>query len=360
MSRNPEFGDSVRPLSSDSVAHDAAEWVARRDRGLTPEEVVALAEWMDADDRHAAEFTRISRSWQKLDNIGAAPELAAMADEVEARAKARRARRPIWAVAVGFAAVMGIFVLWKASQVASSPGPMKAATESYIVLPSTARSMALPDGSVAKLNGDSRIETDFTSAERRVRLMQGEAHFIVAKDAARPFIVSAGSIKVRATGTAFNVRLAADFVEVLVTEGKVQLGNPAYASEQPLRHDESPNLAAPERALIAGERAVVQTAASVKIPVTLDTPSQKEIAQMLAWQGTQLVFNRTPLDQVTSAFNRYNARQLVLADPALRNRTLSGVFRADNLDGFIQLLSASVDVTTEPQGTDRILLRAAP
>jgi transmembrane sensor len=363
MSQNPEFDDSGRPQSTDSVAQAAAEWVVRLDRGLTPEEVASLAEWLGADPRHAAEYARMSCSWQELDVIGAAPELVAMADEVETKAKTRRARRPAWAMAVGVAAAAVIvvaFALWQIPRVVRSPGPMGPSTKDYFVLTSTARHMALPDGSVAELNGDSRIETDFTPAARRVRLVQGEAHFNVAKDPARPFVVSAGPVTVRATGTAFNVRLAADFVEILVTEGKVQLGESAPTSEQRPRHEESLDLASAGQALIAGERAVVQTAPVAKVPITIDTPSRNQIDQALAWEGTQLVFDRTPLDQVVAAFNHYNSRQLMLANPALRNRTLSGVFRADNLEGFIRLLHASVDVIAEPQDDNRILLRAAP
>jgi transmembrane sensor len=363
MSRDPEFDDSGRPQSTDPVAQAAAEWVARLDRGLIPEEVATLAEWLGADPRHAAEYTRISCSWQELDVIGAAPELVAMADAVEAHAKARRARRRAWAAAAGLAAAAAIVVglaLWQIPRAVRTPGLAGPATKNYVVLASTARHMALPDGSVAELNGDSRIETDFTPAERRVRLVKGEAHFNVAKDPARPFIVSAGPVTVRATGTAFNVRLAADFVEILVTEGKVQLGESAPTSEQRPRPEGSLDLASAGQALIAGERAVVQTAAAARVPVTVDTPSPNQIDQTLAWEGTQLVFDRTSLDQVVAAFNHYNSRQLVLANPALRNRTLSGVFRADNLEGFIRLLRASVDVIAEPQDGNRIILQAAP
>jgi transmembrane sensor len=357
MSQDPEFDDSGRPQSTDPVAQAAAEWVARWDRGLTPEEVTTLAEWLGADPRHAAEYTRISFSWQELDIIGVAPELVAMADAVEAHARARRVRRRVWAAAA--AIIIGL-ALWQIPRAVRTPGLAGPATKNYVVLASTARQMALPDGSVAELNGDSRIETDFAPAERRVRLVKGEAHFSVAKDPARPFIVSAGPVTVRATGTAFNVRLAADFVEILVTEGKVQLGESALASEQRPRPEASLDLATAGQTLIAGERAVVQTAAAARVPVTVDTPSRNQIDQTLGWEGTQLVFDRTSLDQVVAAFNHYNSRQLVLANPALRNRTLSGVFRADNLDGFIHLLYASVDVIAEPQDDNQILLRAAP
>ena len=362
VTRNPEMDESRQRQSADPVAQMAAEWVVRRDRGLTAAEVAALAEWLDADPRHAEEYARISCGWRKLDGISGVPELAAMAEAIRVRAQNRRARRRVWAVAAGLAAAAAVvaFSVWQVPRVVRSPDPIAPSTGVIRVLPSTASRTPLPDGSVAELNGDSRIETHFTRSERLVRLVKGEAHFTVAKDPARPFIVAVGTITVRATGTAFNVRLAADFVEIIVTEGKVRLEESAPAAEQQPSSDRAFDLAPAGRALSAGQRAFVKTTVDAKVPITIDRPSQNQIDETLAWQGTQLVFDRTPLDQVVAAFNRHNSRQLVLADPALRNRTLSGVFRADNVEGLIRLLPASLDLVAERQDDNRILLRAAP
>jgi len=358
MIRNPESTDFGQPQSTDPIAQTAAAWVARQDRGLTAEEVRTVTEWLNANPRHSVEFARIANSWQRLDVIGAVPGLAAMADSLEVRARARRQRRRTWVAAASVAAaIVAAFGLWRSVRSPGSAGPKNG---DYIVLASTARHVTMPDGSMAELNGDSRIEMDFNPAERRVKLVHGEAHFSVAKNPARPFVVSAGPIAVRAVGTAFDVRIAADSVEVLVTEGNVHLQESAHASgQQPLPEELLDPMSA-GRALSAGERAVVRAAVAGRVKVSVELPSKSEIDQTLAWEGTQLAFDRTPLDQVVAAFNHFNSRQLVLADPKVRSLTLSGVFRADNLDAFIHLLRASVDVVAEPQDDGRILLRAAP
>src|SRR5581483_9214616 len=79
----------------------------------------------------------------------------------------------------------------------------------------------LADGSVVELNGNTQVQVAYSPAERRVRLVQGEAHFTVAKNKRRPFWVEAQGVSVRAVGTAFNVRLDPQRVDVLVTEGRV-------------------------------------------------------------------------------------------------------------------------------------------
>ncbi len=355
--------ESGQRQPADPVADAAAEWVIRRDRGLTAAEMAALAEWLNADTRHAEEYARVDRGWRNLDGIGGVPELAAMAEAISVRARNRRVRRRFRAVATGVAAAAAAVIalsVWRISRTVRSPDPAASSVGVVRVLPCTARRMPLPDGSVAELNDGSRIETDFTRSERLVRLVSGEAHFTVAKDPDRPFIVAAGTITVRATGTAFNVRLAADFVEILVTEGRVHLGESPPASGRRPDSDRTRALAPAGPALSAGQRAFVKTTVDTEVPITIDTPSQSQIDQTLAWEGTRLVFDRTPLDQVVAAFNRHNSRQLVLADPALRNRTLSGVFRADNVEGLIRLLPASADLVAERQNDNRIVLRAAP
>jgi transmembrane sensor len=212
----------------------------------------------------------------------------------------------------------------------------------------------LADGSVAELNGTSRIEVDYSAAERRVRLVEGEAHFVVEKDPDRPFFVTAGTVIVRAVGTAFNVRLESATVEVLVTEGKVKLEQSGSATT-PVA-DSSFVEATPS--LIQGQRAVinlVRVDAPAKVEINEVNPS--EMTDALGWQSTRLVFNNTPLDEVIAGFNQYNTHRLTLGDARLRGRTLTGVFRADNLDGFVRLLQASVDVKAAPRTpTETVLL----
>lgn len=342
--------------TSRDIAQEAAEWVIRRDRGLSASEETDFTVWF-AKSENREEFTRIAASWQSLDRLAPAPVLSAAADAIVSRANARHARHRFTVLVGGLlaaaAAVALGYFLWL------RPAPV--AADNFKVIASTSHEVRLPDGSIATLNGNSRIETNYTPGERRIRLVQGEALFQVAKNPDRPFYVTAGPITVRAVGTAFNVRLGASAVEVLVTEGKVRVndsvrGNsllpPATASDHPV------GTPAPEGLLIAGQRVVVNLSAvvddSVQARVAAVAPAEME--QSLAWQSTQLVFNDTSLEEVAAAFNRYNERKLALGDPALRTRKITGVFRADNLDGFTRLLEAGVDVRAAPRGDRELVL----
>lgn len=89
----------------------------------------------------------------------------------------------------------------------------------------TTAEVTLADGTEIILNagGILTFPATFTGGERRVTL-RGEAYFKVAGDSAHPFIVDAGNMETRVTGTEFNVRAygAADAVVALV-EGSVDV-----------------------------------------------------------------------------------------------------------------------------------------
>jgi len=345
MHRPPEPDD-------DAIAQEAAAWVARRDRGLAPAEAAMLCAWARRDPRHAAALDELDGAWRSLNGIATDPVLTALADEVVARARARRARRRMqfsFGTLAAAAAVAVAFVVLRREPSAVVPLSLP---DNVQVIASTLRRVTLADGSVAELNGGSRIEPTFTASERRVRLLEGEAHFIVVPNPQRPFSVTVGTITVRAVGTAFNVRLtSAGEIEVLVTEGTVRLESlPPPAAAPAATAAPTPAPAGDAPALVAGQRARIGRATGAEAQpaaVAIGAVGRDEIQEALGWQGTRFAFNATPLHEVVAAFNRHNRHQLALGDPALRRRTLTGVFRADNLDGFVRLLRASVDVKAE-------------
>jgi transmembrane sensor len=196
----------------------------------------------------------------------------------------------------------------------------------------------LADGSVVELNRGAELAVAFSPAERHVRLERGEAHFTVAKNPDRPFIVSAAGIDVRAVGTQFDVRFDATELDVVVTEGRVKVGSIPLVS--------------------AGERAVVALAPGGP-PPRRETLSAGQLDRLLRWRPRELDFNGAVLTEFVAAFNRYNAVQLVIADPALADIKLSARLRSDNVDALVRLLERGFDIRAERVGNE-ILLRKAP
>lgn len=208
----------------------------------------------------------------------------------------------------------------------------------------------LPDGSVVELRGDAAITIDFRGARRHVVLQRGEGHFQVTKDPARPFVVEAAGVDVRAVGTAFAVEVGDRAVDVIVTEGRVAVAEVA-APDAPPR----------EATLVdAGQRLVV--GATVPSPHTAVQPTNaSETRQRLAWRVPRLEFNGAPLSEVVALFNRHAAVgepvRLVLGDPSLGKLPLSGVLRADNVPVLLSILASSYGLSAERREGGEIVLR---
>ncbi len=97
-----------------------------------------------------------------------------------------------------------------------------------IASPAVLTTITLPDGTLVTLNANTELKypEKFTNYERIVKLT-GEAYFDVVHDAAHPFVVETGNIRVEDLGTSFNISAypGHGMVEVNVTTGSVRLSD---------------------------------------------------------------------------------------------------------------------------------------
>jgi transmembrane sensor len=326
------------------IEREASLWVVRCERGLTAPEQDEFLQWIAADRRNSLEFGRQRGNWSRLALLADwRPEhspspnrdlLAPAPDRVDRWRTAPRRWLTTAALAAAAAVIVGLF-LGKPDPDPVKPVPTFAAIEQR----------TLTDGTTVTLNRGAEIAVRYSNAERRVMLQTGEAHFNVAKATDRPFVVSVRGIDVRAVGTAFNVRVERAAVEVLVTEGRVQVLPAAAAvpslADRPVR---------PPTAMVeTGYRSVVQLEGGVA-EVTAVTP--EEIEELLAWQPRYLDFTDSPLLAVVKEFNRRNAPvRIEIADSSLAQTEVSASLRSDNIEGFVRLLEAGLGVQVDRSGT---------
>ena len=372
MSRSLPHYDSTpeRPNAQEQAALD---WLARLDRGLTPEQEAEFERWLASNPQHGEAFGEFDGTWSLLNRVRETSEATAAAERAPPNPDAFAPRRWSWPRVLGWSApllaaalVVGVFFTQR-NTVMRTPGPasdFNLATTSDSAGP---RKLNLPDGSIVELNRDSAIEVVFTPEERRVLLGRGEAHFTVAKDAARPFVVRASAVDVRAVGTAFNVRLQPEAVEVLVTEGKVcrndehgrsllpDISSVPQAGSRPA----ASSVTADARALVAGERvtiALVPRAIAVPQAAVPVVVAAADLGRMLAWKTRQLEFVSAPLSDMVAEFNRHNRQQLVISDAVLAAQRFGGTFRSDDVDGFVRLLETHFGIEAE-RDAEKITLR---
>lgn len=193
------------------------------------------------------------------------------------------------------------------------------------------RTCKLEDGSFIYLNTDSHVEVNFSAQARDIRLVRGEALFVVEKDSARPFTVTAGNTTVRAVGTQFNVRRRDEQADVAVVEGTVQV----TTGKEPQR-------------VTRGER--VQIAQG-----RIEPQRQRTVEDAVAWRERRLVFHDAPLSEVAAEFNRYNRTKIRIEGEQAQQLQLSGIFDADRPQALMLYAAQSDAFAVEPDGNDWVI-----
>lgn len=321
-----------RPASPpDKILLEAADWRVRRDDGLSAIEEAAFARWVAASPDHA-------RAWQEVCGADAAIARMRFADAGESTgvyAPPRRSRpwAPLMALAGVAAAVgFGFLLIRPKGEPAAAPVP------NALIVPAVVR--VLPDDSRVELQEAAEIALDFSPAQRRVQLQRGTAYFRVTKDPARPFVVAAGGVQVRAVGTEFAVEEGADHVDVLVAEGTVAVVGPAAVGTS-------------ARILVTAGQQISFSSAAGAVPPAPRAIDAAELARRLAWRGPRLRLAATPLREAVRALNEISPQRLIVADAGIASLRLTGNFPAQDARGFARLLQASYGLRVEhrPDGS---------
>lgn len=263
----------------------------------------------------------------------------------------RRYRISVFALTTSIVLAAGVFWQWRS--VVSYPAVKP--EMSIVVVPVEHRKLS--DGSIISLKDGAEIEVAFTSETRAVTLLKGTVSFQVTKNPQRPFVVTARNVTVRAVGTVFCVGLEPKSVEVIVTEGRVsvnKISHETQSSTYPQKLTDFTFVDSGEHVLVRANSDIIQSP-----EVTATTLSPDDLVKKLTWLSPRLEFTGTPLEMVVLAFNQHNRRQLVLADPELRNLQISGVLHSSNIPALLRILKSDFNIQAEDRGNEVIILSRA-
>lgn len=132
----------------------------------------------------------------------------------------RRRRRTIASVPAASAILAFLFFALQPSGVVP-PAP---AGRLFATRPGELGTARLADGSTVRLNGATRMRVTFSTRERSVEMLAGQAFFDVKHEPARPFVVRAGEGEARVLGTAFDIDLSRHRLALAVYRGAVGFG----------------------------------------------------------------------------------------------------------------------------------------
>ncbi len=271
-------------------ARDAAIdwWLRQNDRPLSKKEQAAFDAWLGGDEANKAAFDKVA---------GMCGYMAQRWPGAGPVRRARRSRRRAAAATIaGIAVLLAVF----------SDLPLYLRSDHYAGA-GEKKFVTLDDGSHVELDAKSAIAVHYSSARRRLTLLEGEAWFEVAPDPARPFVVEAAGGTVTALGTAFDVSVEGAQARVTVTQHRVSVVSGGQ------------NVIVEE-----GQQSAYAESAAAQAPRAAD------IDGATAWRRGRLIFENKPLGEVVEALGRYHHGYVYFTSSALRSRRVTGVFRTDD------------------------------
>ena len=334
------------------IADEAAEWVmalenADRDDTRDYAELERrFTDWVRQSPLHLKEFMELHEAYCELNEIDIrdlvdvraladlpAAEVVNLFDELGAKqtseccdagASQRRRRAVLWGVAATVAcALVGGTYLW-----------VTQSSTLYTTVVGEQHSSKLEDGSLVILNTDSKVKVHYSSTQRELQLLQGEALFDVETDRQRPFVVEAGNVAVTALGTRFNIYRHDLITDISVAQGAVQISAGARKFAR---------VNAGEQAQVDGGRITIRGSAN--------------IAAALAWRERKLIFVDVPLPAVVKELNRYNRGKVVLVGDVGDGKWVSATFENDEPQSLVDFLKSEWGLEGKLQGGDWIVSR---
>jgi len=352
LARNPDR------LSFEQAAH----WHLLMQKSPGSRERAAFDDWLMESRRHVRNYLLIAALDRELLRIDPGRRLevdglqsgssGSAIVSLQPRLESALPSPPQWRTRPGSRWVAGIAAALVLLALAALLRPWDLAGR-YTTAVGEQRIVKLSDGSVMYLNTESRARVDYSEKTRDIRLLRGEALFVVARDPDRPFRVATGTAVIQAVGTEFNVYRHDKETAVAVLEGRVQVfandgGSAALSSRESEKHE---RVALP---LSAGEEANVENDGRI---IKRKAP---DLSNAVAWRERRLVFRENPLNDIVFEFNRYNSAPRFRVDGTTAGaRRYSGIFDAYDPESLAQVLSADGALILDRAGPE-IIIRERP
>ena len=332
------------------------EWLA----GMTPDEAAAawavrlgevpiaagddksFRSWLENDPAHVDAWAAAMRAWGCLDNpeVAGNDALAALrSDAIDAGPERLRRWGRFAAIAATLLAIAGsaAFLMQAPNGDGAKPDMLAVrGPADFEAGKGQAAYYRLPDRSRVSLEPDSAIDLVFTADRRSVRLLRGEAVFLVSSNAQRPFSVEAADHRIVALGTRFAVALSEGNLRVRLLEGRVSVGVPESGA-QPVVMREGQELVS------RGGSAVVQ---SMEAP-----PGAAKLPKDV------IIFDNDTLAEAAAELNKSSERRLIVLNPRVAKLRVSGRFLTGDVERFAHVVTEihPVRVARGGDGTVEIL-----
>lgn len=277
----------------------------------------------------------------------------------------------IWMSTAAAAAVLA-FVLWWLPGTDAQQMEQQAMANQVSTRPGSRSKIVLPDGTQVWLNADSKLTygNDFGVSSRDVTL-SGEAYFDVKPNKEVPFYIHTSKIKIKVTGTVFNVRAYPNETrsETSLLHGKVEV----TLNSSP---DKTYYLKPSEKLVVTDDGGVSQRAANAA-----NTPLQKQnrvvpdisvpVVQKLvikpnetfpvetAWVNNTLAFNDESFREVADKMERWYGVEIIFANHELEQMRFTGRFENETVAQALEAMKLATPFSFSLQGNSIIIYKSS-
>lgn len=388
--------------NTQKIKEEAAQWLLKLDEesSLSEKDADLFKQWIATSEVHRETVIRMAKTWSDMDVL--AEVMAPQEASRRSKAAILRAwlltpviaivylleqliKKSAWLLSSGFknsrafAVVVVLSIVF--AVVWQSNSPVVKPANIYATAVGEHANYLLDDGTTLWINSNSRVAVEYSEKFRRIRLLQGEAYFDVKKDPARPFEVFAGSRLIRAIGTSFSVYRLEDRIEVLVSEGKVELAivdeTLVITPDDHIAHSDSSDDSEKQSQLANSSQAVTVTqkigeleaGQRMSIPAVNDVAFQNEehnvvqldvgeVSRKLSWLDGKLVFAGESLEEVVKEISRHTSIRIDVPDPVLRKMRIGGHFRTGETDALFHVLESGFGIQVKKLNENHVELKA--
>ena len=247
--------------------------------------------------------------------------------------------------------ILGIAFLFKKNVEDTSSISEK--LQQVFVKPGSKSKIILPDGTVVRLNGSSKLSyhKDFNKNIREVNL-EGEAYFDVTKNAAHPFIVHTSNIDIKVLGTLFNVKSYEQdqTIETTLLRGSIEV----YYKDDPsapkvilkpneklvFRKDKEQDLAS--RKNEAGD-SLKKYEGDQDISISTLAPNKPDsLKEETSWLYNRLVINGDDFNNLATKFERWYGVKINILSEDLKKYHFNGIFENETIEQALNALQLTV------------------
>lgn len=274
----------------DQITAEARDWLILLDSGSASETDLSRFRQWRGQEGAARSFETERELWHDIGMLAVAAGQTPI--------PARQTRRMVLRGGLALAGLAGATFY--------GPGLITLARADYSTGTGRQAMIELPDGSLTLLNTDTAISVDYDEGRRNLRLLRGEALFIVRQERRSSFAVAAGDSLARTSGGEFAMRYEAGHLGLMSQTSRIKLW---------ARHD------LPHPAILLPDQKLGWANGSLP-----GLPEPANAATDLAWRNGQIVFDATPFEAAVQELGRYLPERIILRGAAHQGQKVNGTF----------------------------------